>query len=160
MGRPNTGARQHGHWQLGNHGHVDADTIALGHPEALQRVGEGGDLGEQVGVGDRAGIAWFAFPMERNLVAAAGFDVAIQAVVRHIERAFDEPLGVGQLPIENRVKVAVPRHQLSSLASPEPQSIGRGLLVQRLVGGQRGSLKRGGRRKGPVLDLVVLNRRL
>ena len=37
-------AGQHGVGQLGDHGHVDADPVALAHAVGLQHVGHPGDL--------------------------------------------------------------------------------------------------------------------
>jgi hypothetical protein len=65
------GAGQHGHRGLGDHRQVDVDAVALADTEVLQRVGELLHLGEQLGVGDGAGVAGLALPVERDLVALA-----------------------------------------------------------------------------------------
>jgi hypothetical protein len=67
--------------------------------ETLQHVGEPLHLVEHVGVGEGAGVARLALPVDRDLVAAAGLDVAVEAVVRHVERASDEPLRERQFPL-------------------------------------------------------------
>ena len=106
--RADAGARQQGGGQLGDHRHVDGDAVALLHAEALERVGQLLHLGEEVGVGDGAGVAGLALPVVRDPVAVAGVDVAVEAVRRYVEPTADEPLGERELPIEDRVPVLVP----------------------------------------------------
>ena len=158
VGRADPRAGQHGDGQLGDHRHVDGDAVALLDPEALQGVREPAHLVEQILVGDRAGVAGLTFPVERDLVASASLDMAIEAVVAHVELAADEPLGEGQVPFEDGVEVLVPAHQLPGLACPEGLVVGFGLLVQRPVGRERGSRELATRWKGAFLDVVVLDR--
>src|SRR5947207_3028228 len=82
--------RRHG--QLGDHRHVDGDPVALLDAEAPEGVGEALHLGQEVGVGDRPGVAGLALPVEGDLVAPPRVDVAVEAVLRDVERAADEPL--------------------------------------------------------------------
>jgi hypothetical protein len=72
-----------------------ADPVALVDTEVLQHVGEALHVGEQVGVGDGAGVAGLALPVEGDPVAPARLDVAVEAVVRDVERAADEPRAKG-----------------------------------------------------------------
>ena len=68
--------------QLGDHAQVDRDPVALARrraPSARWRARL--DVVEQLRVGDRAGVAGLALPEERDLVAVAGLDVAVDAVV-------------------------------------------------------------------------------
>ena len=116
--------------QLGDHRHVDADAVALGHAEPLQHVGEPLHVGEEVGVGDRAGVARLALPVVRDLVAAAGGDVAVDGVVADVELAADEPLGEGQVPLEDRVPLLVPVEERGGLAGPEPLPVLVRLVVE------------------------------
>ena len=81
VGGADAGAGQHGDRQLGDHRHVDGDPVAPLDAEALEHVGEPADLVEQLGVGDGAGVARLALPVVRDLVAPAGLDVAVEAVV-------------------------------------------------------------------------------
>jgi hypothetical protein len=101
VGRADAGAGEHGHRSLGDHRQVDVDPVALRNAEALERVGEALHLVEQVGVGDGAGVARLALPVERDLVAPARLDVAVEAVVGDVQLAADEPLGERQLPVED-----------------------------------------------------------
>ena len=126
VGGADPGAGQQGHRQLGDHRHVDGDPVALLDAEALQRVGEALHLGQQVGVGDRAGVARLALPVERDLVAPARLDVAVEAVAGDVERAADEPLGEGQVPLEDRVPLAGPSRAGRRPGGPRtPRSPGR-----------------------------------
>jgi hypothetical protein len=75
------GAGQHGHRQLGNHGQVDGDPVALLDAVRLEDVGELADLGVQFAIGELLVFAGLiAFPDDRGLVAP-GLEVAIEAVV-------------------------------------------------------------------------------
>ncbi len=98
VGRPDARAREHGDGRLGHHGHVDGDAIAPLDPVLLEGRGEAIDLAVEVPVGQGAGVAGLPLPDEGGLGAAGGIDVPVQAVVRDIELAADEPLGVGRLP--------------------------------------------------------------
>ena len=160
VGRAQPGAGQHGHGQLGDHRQVDGDPVAPLHPHALQRVGEAAHLVEQLGVGDGAGVARLALPVERDLVTPAGLDVAVEAVVRGVQRAAPEPAGEGQVPLEDRVEVGVPRQQLAGLAGPERLVVVGGLVVERSVRDQGLLGEVGGRGEDPVLGVVVLDRRV
>ena len=75
-------AGQHRDRRLGDHRQVDVDPVAATDAEALEHVGEALHLVEQLGVGDRARVARLALEVERDLVAEAGLDVAVEAVVR------------------------------------------------------------------------------
>ena len=119
VGGADAGAGEHRHCRLGDHREVDVDPVALADAQALEHVGEALDLVEQFGVGDRARVARLALPMERDLVAAAGGDVAVEAVLRHVQLAADEPFRERQLPVEDRVPRLRPLHQIGGLARPE-----------------------------------------
>ena len=80
--RADAGAGEHRDRRLGDHRQVDVDPVALDDAEALERVGEALHLGVQVGVGDRAGVARLALPVDGDPVAVAGGDVAVEAVRR------------------------------------------------------------------------------
>ena len=100
------------------------------HAEPLEHVGEALHLVEQLGVGDRAGVARLALEVDRHLVAAAGGDVAVEAVVADVELAADEPLGERQLPLADRLPLRRPVEQLGRLAGPEPLVVLGGLVVE------------------------------
>ena len=82
VGGAEPGAREHRDRELGHHPEVDRDPVALLDAERLQRVRGPADLVEELGVGDRARVAGLALPEEGDLVAVAGLDVAVDAVVR------------------------------------------------------------------------------
>ena len=131
-------AGEHRDGDLGDHRQVDADDVAGLDPALLEHVGEPLDVAVQVGVGDVALLALLAVPVEGDPVAAAGLDVAVEAVVRGVQLAVGEPL------VERRVRsrrgpCPRARNQSSSPASFSHQACGiaRRLLVQRLVGDQR-----------------------
>ena len=70
VGGADAGAGEHRDRRLGDHRHVDGDPVARLHPEREQRVGRLADLAVQVGVGDRAGVARLALPVDGDPVAA------------------------------------------------------------------------------------------
>src|SRR5262249_36793840 len=78
------------------------DAIALADTETLQDIGEPAHLAVQVVKGQRATVAWLTFPDDCRLVAAPRAEVTIQAVVRQVGGAADEPLGEWGLPFEDR----------------------------------------------------------
>ena len=79
------GAGQHRDSGLGDHRQVDRDAVAGAYAELGQRVRGLRDLGQQVGVRDRAGVARLALEVDRDLVAVAGLDVPVEAVDRDVE---------------------------------------------------------------------------
>ncbi len=160
VGRPDAGAGEHGDRELGDHRHVDGDAVALLQPEPLQHVGEPLHIGQEFGVGDRAGVAGFALPVVGDLVAPARGHVAVETVLRHVELAPAEPLGERQVPVEHGVEVLRPGEQLPGLAGPERLVVRLGLLVQGAVVGERRRGEVGRRREGASLALVDLDRTL
>ena len=75
-------------------------------PNERSSVRDAARLVEQVAVGDRTRVAGLALPVERDLVAVARLHVAVEAVVRDVELAADEPLGEREIPLEDRVPLA------------------------------------------------------
>ena len=91
-------ARQHRDHGLGDHRHVDRDPVAGLHAQVDQRVGGLADHVLELGVGDVAGVVLgLADPVVGDPVAVAGLDVPVDAVVRRVELAADEPLREGRV---------------------------------------------------------------
>ena len=111
--------RQHRDRGLGDHRQVDVDPVAALHAELLQGVGESLHLVEQVGVRQHARVARLTLPVEGDLVATTGLDVAVETVVADIQLPADEPLGERQLPFADRLPVRAPRQQIGGLPGPE-----------------------------------------
>ena len=160
MGHPDPGAGQHGHRQLGDHGHVDGDPVALAQAQLQQRVGEPLHVGQKLSVGEGPGVAGLPLPIEGHLVAPARGHMAVEAVVGDVQGAADEPLGEGQVPFQGGVEVAVPVEELSGLAGPERLEVGLGFGVQRFIGREGRGREAGRRGEGAVLALVYLDRPL
>ena len=132
MDRADARAREHRDRQLGNQRQVDRDAVAALDAERLQHVRELTDLAVEIAVGQRAAVAWLAFPDDRRLVAARSANVPIDAVDAGVERAADEPLRVRRLPLEH----ARPRREPLELlgeAGPEGLRIALGAGVDVLV---------------------------
>ena len=106
-------------------------TSPLPTPMLLERVREPLHVEVELGVGDRPLFALLAGPVEGDAVAVAGLDVAVQAVIGHVQLAVAEPLIEGRVRViehggERLVPVQGPR-----LLGPERVRVERGLLVER-----------------------------
>ncbi len=138
------GAGQHGDHCLGDHRHVDRDLVAGAHAELGQCVRRPADIGEEVGVGDGAGVAGLALPVECHPLAEARLDVPVDAVDGDVELAADEPLGEGLVPLEDLRPSLGPR-EAPGLVLPERERVRVGLGVDAglRVGGLGQVLRRG-----------------
>ena len=145
--RADARARQHRHDDLGDHRQVYPDDVAGADAPGLERVGEALHLRVQVGVGDVALLALLAVPVERDAVAPAGLDVAVEAVVGDVELAADEPLGVRRIgPVEHLLPRLRPVERLG-LLGPEALVVLLRLAVDRLAVGDVRLLDELGRRR-------------
>ena len=93
--RADARAGEHGDGGLGDHRHVDRDAVALLDAEVLEDVGEAADLAMELLVGERA-LTSPGSPskMIAALFSRGGAEVPVEAVLRDVELAADEPLGV------------------------------------------------------------------
>ena len=128
------GAGQHRDHGLGDHRQVDRDPVALLDAELGQRVRGLADLVLELGVGDVAGVVLgLADPVQGDLVAVAGLDVPVDAVVRRVDGAADEPLRERRVvPVEDPVPLLAPVEALG-LLGPERLAVGGGPLVGLLL---------------------------
>ena len=108
--------------RLRQHRQVDRDAIAGLDAERLEHVREPLHLGGHVGVGDRAGVARLALPVQGDAVAVAGLHVPVEAVDGHVQRAVVEPPRVRRLPVEHLGERRLPL-QLARLLRPEPEAV-------------------------------------
>ena len=69
-------------------------------------------------IGERADFAGFALPDDGGLILTPAFDMTVEAVVRKIDLAADEPLGPGRFPVQNLVPLLEPV-QFFGRAGPE-----------------------------------------
>ena len=126
------GASQHGHGQVGDHGHVKGDPVA--DLEATEAFEHGGQLVHPAVELPVSYCFWFfglglGDPDKRRLVCFSG-QVPVDAVVAGVEPAPHEPLpkrGVGG--VERRVPVLVPVEQVGVL----PEAFGKAVLAEALV---------------------------
>ena len=134
MHEPQPRTCQHRDDRLGQHRHVDSDPVTGNQAELGQIVGRLADLSQQLGVGDGAGVAGLALPVDGDAITMAGLHMPIDTVVGDIELAADEPLRercVG--PVEYVAERLAPV-QTASLLCPEPEPIFLGRLIE--VGGR------------------------
>ena len=121
--RADPGAGKHRDRQLGDHRQVYADTIALLYAMLLEYVGEFADIGIELLICKDPGLARLAFKYDSGLVLAPGIQVAVDAVVGHIDLAAGEPfeLRLLEIGLGYRVPLLDPIQLLGGLS---PESIG------------------------------------
>ncbi len=76
-----TRAGQHRDHQLGNHRHIERHPVAGLDAHLFQDVGEFTDLAKQVLVAEHTTLARLSLPDDRRLVAPAGGNMSVDAVV-------------------------------------------------------------------------------
>ena len=119
----NARAGQHGHGRLDDHGHIDADAIALGHAEGFKHVAQAAHGFVQLVVGDVLGVFGIVtFPDDGNLVAALG-QVTVEAVVARVQRAVVIPADVEVFFIEGDVlQLGIGRDPIEAFARFTPEA--------------------------------------
>src|SRR5581483_11013206 len=122
---------QHGYDGFRDERQIDGDAIAGLDAERFQDVREFRYFDVKLAVGEAAEVARFTFPDDRGLVAAR-CEMAIDAVVRRVQRSADEPLRVGRIPVENLLPFRLPVELLGP-AGPELLSVLRRLRVDRSI---------------------------
>jgi hypothetical protein len=159
MHRADAGAGQHGHRRLRDHRHVDADPVALLDAAGLEHVAELADLCVELAIGDLLiDVGIVALPDQGHLVAA-GVQVAVQAVVGHVELAAGEPFDVQVLrveaPVGDLVPFLEPAYIVLCLLGPEAVGVLHRALVH-LVVLRGGDIGRGGELGRYRIDLFGL----
>ena len=92
VGGADARAGLHGCNAFDGHRHIDDHAVALGDALGFQAVGELADFFVQLGIRCLGDGAVIGFEDDGRLVAQAIFDVAVQAVVGHVQQAVFEPL--------------------------------------------------------------------
>ena len=100
--------------------------------ELFEDVGEPADFAMQILVAQHAAIARLAFPDDGGLVFPPRLEVPIEAVVRRVDLAADEPLGVGHRAVEHLVPLAEPV-QVGGHFAPEAGRVVLGAVPQPVV---------------------------
>jgi hypothetical protein len=138
--RADAGAGLHGDHAFDRHRHVDQDAVALLDALRTQRIGELRNTAQQFLVGHLADLAAVGFENDGDLVAEAGFDVAVEAVVGNIQLAIGKPLVERCIGLVERLgEGLLPRHVLFGQARPIAGVVLFGFLAQRLIGGHAGN---------------------
>ncbi len=119
------GAGQHRLKRLGDHRHVDDDAVALGDALGLQRAGKAGHAGLQFLVGDALlQMRHRAVVDDRQLVAAAGQDMAVNGVPAGVGNPVGEPFVQGRAVGVQRARGALDPVDCARGIHPEPLGIG------------------------------------
>ena len=113
----------------------------------------------QLGVGEAAGVAGLALPVQGHAIAVAREHVPVEAVVGHIELAVGEPPRERRVgPVERLGEGPVPV-QFAGAVGPEPEAVGARLIVEfGLRDGGRREL--GARREAAVFVQEAVDRGL
>src|SRR6202035_1291495 len=82
---------------------------------------------------DRARVALLPLEVIGDLLAPASLDMTVQAVVRDVHLAADEPLGERDLPLEHRVIRLVPGDVLLRLLGPQALGVSCGRFEEALI---------------------------
>jgi hypothetical protein len=153
--RADPGAGEHRDDDLGDHGQVDADDVALAHAQLLECVREPLHVDVQLGVGDRALLALLAGPVTGDAAAVTGLDVPVQAVVGHVQLAVGEPLVEGRVRVVEHGRERLVPVQDSGLRGLEGVGVERGVFVQRAVGDASRVDEVRGRREALLLQQLL-----
>ena len=112
-------AREHGHRGFRDHRQVDGRPVAFLQTEGREHVGELADFAMKLPVRQGADIARLTLENNRRLVLPVRAQVAIETILRQIQVPSGEPLGMRQLPFENRLEGPVPQKIFFRLPRPE-----------------------------------------
>ena len=135
VGRADAGAGLHRDHALDRHRHVDHDAVALDQAARLERIGQPAGALEQLAVGHPGDAAVVGLEDERHLVAEAGLDVPVEAVVRGVQGAVVEPVEERRLArVEHVLERRAPAEQLARQPRPVGLVVALGLVAQRAVG--------------------------
>jgi hypothetical protein len=160
MDGSDAGAGEHRHRAFRHHRHVDGDAVAPLHAELLERAGHADDLALQLGIGDAAHFPGWVVGLEdqRDGLALAGSDMAIDRIVADVERAVLEPLDADRIeaPVGDfgrRGEPVEPQRLLGpkAIAVLDRTGIHRGILL----GGAIGALLGAGRAANPFVVVVA-----
>ncbi|CAG2328144.1 hypothetical protein BCCR75722_04473 [Burkholderia sola] len=152
VGRADARAGLHRDDAFDRHRNIDDDPIALADAALLQRIREARHAREEIRIGDAGDGAVVGLEDHRDAFAVAGFDVAVEAVVRRVQLAVVEPLVERRVAlVEHGRERLVPREALARETRPEAFVILLGLGDERAIGRHAGNgrrlLERRGRRE-------------
>jgi len=96
------GNGEHGNGKLGDHGHVQHDSIALDHAQALEAVGELIDLLFEHCISDLLSglISRFRHEYIGYFILLGPLSMPVHAVMGHVAFAAHEPLGIWRFPFQ------------------------------------------------------------
>ena len=123
-------AGKHRDDRLGDHRHVDQHPVAGDDPEIREHGAERSGLGEELAIGDGPlGRGDRAVVIERRLIAAAGFDMAVERVKAGVAARVGEPAAIDpRIRIEDHLGRARPG-DLARGFGPKRLRIGAPLVI-------------------------------
>jgi hypothetical protein len=135
VNRTNASTGEHGIRSLRDHRHVDGNSVALSHADALQRVREPADLLIEFAVRDLPVLSHLiALPYDRHLIGAL-LQMAVDAIVRHVQHPAAEPRHITERKgtFVYDVERTEPGQELIRSLSPELGRVLYALRVQATV---------------------------
>ena len=129
------GAGKHRNRRLWDERHVDQDAVSFFDTVPLEDIGELTDLTMELSVSQDALFSWLPLPDDRCLVAARRIEMAVEAVIGGVELPSHEPLGIGDLPIQNLGPFLEPV-EFPGLPGPEGVGLADRLGMELLVLGK------------------------
>ena len=161
MRRADSGTRQHGDRQFGNHRHIQRHAVAGRDTEFLQYIGKLADFTVQILIREDPRIAGFSFPDDRRFVLTPCGQVPIDAVVAGVDFTADKPLRFRHLTLDHMIPFFEPVQVFVSQVSPERRGVIFRLLEHLLILSFRADIglfgEFGGRREGTCFLQGALN---
>ena len=134
VGRADAGAGLHRDDALDRHRQVDDDAVTLLDAHPAQRIAKLADATQQILVGDLGDFAAVGFEDDRDLVAQAVVDLAVDAVVGDVQLAVREPLEERRIAlVQHGVERRLPVQQFAGMTTPVTLVVALGLVAQCLV---------------------------
>lgn len=135
MDSADTDTGKNGDNGLGNHGQVNGNSVTLLDTHLLEGPGDLADVAEELRVGDIAATLGLVGLVDDGDAVGVLEGMAVDAVVRGVELALDEPLGVAtrEGAAVDGLEVAGPGEQLAGLGAPKLGGLCDGLFVELLV---------------------------
>ena len=125
-----TGTGLHGHHRLGNHRHVNDDTVTAHHAERLQTIGQTTDLGMQLPVAQALHVTRLALEDYRRLMATAR-QVYVEAIPGDVQLPVRKPLVIWRPGIiQGDCEGFMPVQGFAGQIAPEADMVGSGAPAQ------------------------------
>ena len=115
MHSTDTGAGQHGNWQLGNHLHIQAHSITFLYANTFQNIGKFLYFSQQFAISK--GLIFFgvvALPDNGSLIPMTSFHVPVQTIIAYVQFRAIEPFYIALYKIKfpNSIPFFIPGNSI------------------------------------------------